>query len=115
MKFLLEARCDLMGWVEAIPYKALNAANIRKFIRKIIYCYSMPVKIVTDNRSKLAKGIPNKLDDLGITIAKISFYNSKLNRLIKVSYISLVNYFKKLSQIGKWVSLVDQALFIEGL
>ncbi|KAL6406203.1 putative gag-pol poly protein [Ilyonectria robusta] len=113
MKFLLEARCNLTGWVEAMPCKALNTANVRKFIRKILYRYGMPVKIVTDNGSELAKGIPEELDDLGITMAKISFYNSKLNRLIEVGHMSLVNYFKKLGRLGKWVGLVDQALFAD--
>ncbi|KAL6399849.1 putative gag-pol poly protein [Ilyonectria robusta] len=113
MKFLLEARCDLTGWVEAMPCKALNAANVRKFIRRILYRYGMPVKIVTDNGSELAKGIPDELDDLGITMAKISFYNSKSNGLIEVGHISLVNYFKKLGRLGKWVGLVDQALFAD--
>ncbi|KAL6406497.1 putative gag-pol poly protein [Ilyonectria robusta] len=113
MKFLLEARCNLTGWVEAMPCKALNTANVRKFIRKILYRYGMPVKIVTDNGSELAKGIPEELDDLGITMAKISFYNSKSNRLIKVGHMSLVNYFKKLGRLGKWVGLVDQALFAD--
>lgn len=113
MKFLLEARCDMTGWIEAMPCKALTAANVRKFIRRIIYRYGMPLKIVTDNGSELAKGIPDELDDLGITMAKISAYNSKSNGLIEVGHVSMVNYFKKLGRLGKWVGLLDQALLAD--
>lgn len=113
MKFLLEARCDMTGWIEAMPCKALTAANVRKFIRRIIYRYGMPLKIVTDNGSELAKGIPDELYDLGITMAKISAYNSKSNGLIEVGHVSMVNYFKKLGRLGKWVGLLDQALLAD--
>lgn len=73
----------------------------------------MPVKIITNNGRELIKGIPNKLDDLGIIISKILFYNSKLNGLIEVGYVSMTNYFKKLRRLGKWVDLVNLALLAD--
>lgn len=115
MKFLLEARCDLTGWIEAMAVSNLTAANVRRFIKRIIYRYGMPVKIVTDNGGELAKGIPNELDDLGIMMSKISFYNSKSNGLIEVGHVSMTNYFKKLGRLGKWVDLVDLALLADRL
>ena len=101
--YLLEARDNLIGFIEAKILSRKIAAIVENFIKRYILLYQgYPYIIVINRGIEFKKKVVKILKSLQIPRVIISPYNSRANRVNKVSYISIVVSLAKVTgSIGK--------------
>lgn len=113
-RYLLEARCDLTGWVEAKPVKKLSSKAMVKFAQSIIYRFGVIVFAVVDGGPEFKKTLTNVLEDLGIKVIPTSGYNPKANGIVEGGHWIISSALSKMSEgRPKWLAYLDQALLTD--
>src|ERR1041385_4195112 len=72
---LLVAVDKFTKWVEAELVSKFDAATMLKFLKKIIYRFSYPHSIITDNGSNLSKGVMQRFfqkEHIGLDITSVA-------------------------------------------
>ncbi len=97
-KYLLEARCDLTGFVVAKPLWKNDADNTKKFLWNQIICeYGMPMKVVVDGGPENREQLKQYCEEIGIKRVVISAYNPAANGAVEVGHASIANMLSKLT------------------
>lgn len=113
-KYLLEARCDLTGWVEAKPVAAINVLAVKRFLANIIGRYGLIPYVVMDGGPEMRGDLDNQLSGLGIKAVRTSGYNPKANGLVEAGHWSLASALAKLARSnGSWHRYLDNALLAD--
>jgi ribonuclease HI len=114
-KYLAEARCDMTGWVEAIPLKKISALALKRFATNLIYRFGMISAAVVDGGPEFKKEFPPILKELGILLITISPYNAKANGVNERGHYSIAMALKKMEKDGKprWYNNLERALFAD--
>jgi hypothetical protein len=113
-KYLLEARCNLTGWIEAEPIRKATILAVRRFIRKLISRYGMIKYLVYDGGPEMRGNLKEALKEIGITGIQISGYNPKANAVNEAGHWTIASSLSKLGgSDGKWHSYLDHALLAD--
>ena len=114
-KYLAEARCDMTGWVEAIPLKKITAKALRRFAANLVYRFGMISVAVVDGGPEFKKEFPPLLEELGIRRIVTSPYNPKANGINERGHYSISMALRKMERKGKprWYDNLERALFAD--
>ncbi|KAI8679254.1 hypothetical protein NCS57_00202800 [Fusarium keratoplasticum] len=114
-KYLAEARCDMTGWVEAIPLKKITAKALRRFAANLVYRFGMISVAVVDGGPEFKKEFPPLLEELGIRQIVTSPYNPKANGINERGHYSISMALRKMERKGKprWYDNLERALFAD--
>jgi hypothetical protein len=114
-KYLLEARCDLTGWVEAKASPVLNVSAVKVFVRDLISRWGVIAVIVVDNGSELQKDFSRTLRSMGARVIPTSAYNPKANGLIEQGHQSLAGFIKRRNpkRLGLWPNDLGNVLLAD--
>jgi hypothetical protein len=111
--FLLEARDDLTGFVEATILPDKSSASVRRFIvRSILLRWGLPLAVVVDGGSEFKKETTTILENMGIRRISISPYNSRANGINEVGHVPIAASLAKMTGgTGKnWRELLPYVL-----
>lgn len=111
--FLLEARDDLTGFVEAEILPDKSSTSVRRFIQaKILLRWGFPLAIVIDGGSEFKREARKIMEDLRIQRISISPYNSRANGVNEVGHIPIAASLAKATDgTGKdWRKLLPYVL-----
>ena len=114
--YLLEARDDLTGFVEAEVLNRKTAAAVETFVkRNILLRWGYPQVVVVDGGSEFKKEAAQILKDLQIPRVVISPYNSRANGVNEVGHISIAAALAKATDgTGKgWRALLPYVVFAD--
>ncbi|XP_022880821.1 uncharacterized protein LOC111398097 [Olea europaea var. sylvestris] len=102
-------------WAEAIPLKEVKKENVADFIRiQIIYQYSVPRHIITDNGKPFCNShINNLCAKFGFKQYNLSMYNAAANGLTMVFNKTLCNLLNKVVSKAKkdWHEKISEVLW----
>lgn len=111
--YLVVARDDFSGWVEAKALSTATSETVSKFLWENVICrHSMFDKLIVDGGAEkkgLAEGLVNKF---GINRIIISAYHPEANCMIERGHQSIVNGLAKMTEggLGKWVDNLSAVL-----
>lgn len=115
-KYLLEARCDLSGFLEAQPMREANSRNVRLFLETHLICrYGLPGIVVVDGGSEFKGELKTACEQLKIARVITSSYNPRANGIVEGGHFSLASSLAKTGD-GKakgWVKRLPVALFAD--
>ena len=99
--FIVEARCDLSGWIEARALASLTAESIAKFLYEDVVCrHGCFPKLVYDGGPE-NKGVVKVLADMyNVRIVLISPYNPPANGAIEVGHRPIKDALSKMTMGG---------------
>ena len=113
-RYLMEARCDATGWVEAMAVAKCDARHMEKFARTIIYRFGVIVVAVIDGGPEMKGKFPVILRDLGSRVVQVSKYNPRANGVVEAGHWSLISAMAKMSEEGhRWFKYLDAALLAD--
>lgn len=85
--YLVEARCDLTGFVIAKPLRVANARNLKKFfVEEILLQFGCPLRVSTDGGPENKAEFAEHLEQLGVLHVQISPYNPRAQGLVEGSH-----------------------------
>ncbi|XP_059310563.1 uncharacterized protein LOC132061903 [Lycium ferocissimum] len=112
--YILAATDYFSKWAEAVALKEVKKENVANFIRvNIIYRFSIPRYIITDNGKPFDNKLMNKICDLfGFKQRKSSTYHAVANGLAEAFNKTLCNLLKKVVSKSKrdWHERMEEAL-----
>ena len=112
--YLLEARCDLTGWVEVSVEKKLNSEVFTRFAKKIIWRFGLMVVAVVDGGPEMKAMFAKVLTDLGVKIVITSAYNPKANGIVEAGHYSITSGLAKMAGLKrKWKKLLGPMLLAD--
>jgi len=96
-RYVLAARCDLSGWLEARKSTTCSSKSWEKFIWEDIFCRWGAIEImVTDNGKDIVKAMRTLRSRYGVNHIRISPYNHRANGVIEKGHFSLRESIMKL-------------------
>ena len=102
-------------WVEAIPLKVANSANIINFIKEhIIYKFGIPQTITTDQGSMFTSGeFEEFATSIGIKLLNYSPYYAQANGQAEASNKTIIKLIKRKidEQPRRWHMMLADALW----
>ena len=112
--YLLEARCDLTGWVEVSPERILNSKVFARFVKKIIWRFGLMRTAVVDGGPEFKAMFIKVLEDLGVKVVPTSAYNPKANGIVEAGHYSITSGLAKMSgPKRKWKKLLGPMLLAD--
>jgi len=114
--YIIAAKDDLTGVVEARALTAANSNEVRKFLWEQIYCrYGAPEHITTDNGSEFKKAFKEITTQLRIPQVTISAYNSQANGVVERGHYILREAIVKACKgnLKHWSEKVPEAVFAD--
>jgi transposase InsO family protein len=111
--FLLEARDDLTGFVEAAILPDKSSLSVQRFIKQtLLLRWGFPLAVVVDGGSEFKGEAQQILKDLNIQRISISPYNSQANGINEAGHIPIASSLAKMTQgTGKnWRELLPYVL-----
>ena len=116
--FLVIARDDLSGWIEARALVSANSMSVAKFIHEEVICrHGCPRSIVIDNGPENQGVTEDLLKYCRIKNLKISSYHPQSNALVERGHADFVNALSKFCLgkpgVEKWPKYVPLALWAD--
>ena len=94
--YMVEARCDLTGYVEAEGLRKANAKSIYSFlVRDIFTRYGVPGIVVVDGGSENKGLVIDLCKAFGVHRTVISAYNARANGIVENGHLSLASILAK--------------------
>ena len=116
MEFLVVARDDLSGWVEARALGKNNSLNVAKFIWEDIICWhGCPERIIID-RGPENKGLTEELlHCYQIRRVQVSAYYAQANGLVEQGHKTVIDALAKMSNKvnSNWVKNLSAVLWAD--
>jgi transposase-like protein len=115
-KYLVIARDDLSGWVEAVGLEKIQAKKISQwFLESWIYRYGAPWTVTVDGGSEFGQQFQKTLKEAGIIIKVTTPYYPEANGMIERGHQSIKDALIKLcGQDGKrWRNYLPLVLFAD--
>jgi len=116
MRYLIEARCDLSGFVEAQPLRAANSKNIASFLEThLVHRYGLPGTVVVDGGTEFKGELKTTCEAMKISRVVTSAYNPRANGIVEGGHYTLASALAKTGkgQAKGWVKRLPVALFAD--
>ena len=111
-KYLVVARDDMSGWVEARALSSKTADQVAKFIWQDIICrHGLFWRLVVDGGGENMKEVIRLLNKMEIQRIQVSAYNPKANGMIERGHGPIKNALSKME--GKWTVNLPAVLFAD--
>ena len=113
-KYLLVARDDLTGWVEAIPLVKLTAASVAKFLlEEWVYRYGSIKTVTVDNGPEFKNEFITAVEKIGAKFRPTTPYYPEANGMIERGHKPLKDTLVKIcgESGGKWREYLPLVLF----
>ena len=115
-RFLVVARCDLSGWVEAKPLCTLSSRAVADFLWKDVICrHGCFGKLVIDGGSENKDAVVELAQRYKVKRVVISAYHPQANGMIERSHKPIVDALLKISDGGStnWVQNLPAVLLAD--
>ena len=99
-RFLVVARCDLSGWVEAKPLRTLSFRAVADFLWEDICRHSCFGKLIIDGGSENKDAVAELAERYGIKKVVVSAYHPQANGMIERGHRPIINALLKMSVGG---------------
>ena len=100
-RFLVVARCDLSGWVQAKPLRTLSSRTVADFLWEDVICrHGCFGKLVIDGHSENKEALAELTRRYGIKRVVVSTYHPQANGLIERGPKPIVDALSKMSDGG---------------
>jgi hypothetical protein len=114
--YMVEARCDLTGFVEAQGLARANAKAIYNFLVRTIFTrYGVPGLVIVDGGSENKGVVIDLCKRFGVQRTVISAYNARANGIVENGHLSLSSILAK-SNGGNskgWMNRLPFALLVD--
>jgi transposase InsO family protein len=115
--FIVFARDDLSGWVEARALKRNTALEVSTFLYEDVICrHGLPRKFVMDNGPENKDITKTLLENYNVKNINISAYHPQLNGLVERRHASVINALAKYCQdrqFRQWNAVLPLALWAD--
>jgi transposase InsO family protein len=104
-KYLIVARDDLSGWVEAAPLVKLTASNVAKFLLEYwVYRYGSIKTVTTDNGSEFKEDFEEAVQKIGAKLIQTTAYYPEANGMVERGHKPIKDTLVKMcgGSGGKW-------------
>ena len=114
-KYILQARCALIGYPEAEALRSESHVTIGRFIKAMLCRWGYIASIVTDNGGPFVKALEWLEKVYGIRHITISGYNSRANGVVEVRHTGVRETLMKMTENNesKWPEALPFALWAE--
>lgn len=115
-KYLVVAREDLSGWLEAKALASVNSAAIAKFLWEDVVCrHGCFGKLVVDGGTENKKHVAAFTKKYGIERVQVSAYHHAANGMVERGHKPIVDAFAKMTDggLGNWVRNLPTVLFAD--
>ena len=115
-KYLVVARDDLSGWIEAVGLEKLLARKIAQWFQDTwIYRFGAPWTVSVDGGSEFGKQFQDTLKSFGITVKVTTPYYPEANGMVERGHQSLKNTLVKLCGTDgkRWRNYLPIVLFAD--
>jgi hypothetical protein len=115
-KYMIEARCDLTGFVEAQGLAKASSANVADFLTRHIFCrYGVPGIMIVDGGSENKGDVADLCKRFGVNRVVISAYNARANGIVENGHLSLSAILAKTNggQAKGWMIRLPFALLVD--
>jgi hypothetical protein len=113
-KYLIVARDDLSGWVEAAPLVKLTASNVAKFLLEYwVYRYGSIKTVTTDNGSEFKEDFEEAVQKIGAKLIQTTAYYPEANGMVERGHKPIKDTLVKMcgGSGGKWREYLPLVLF----
>jgi hypothetical protein len=115
-KYLVVARDDLSGWIEAVGLEKIQAKKIAQWFQESwIFRYGAPSLVVVDGGSEFGKQFQESLKELGIEVKTTTPYYPEANGMVERGHQALKDTLVKLCGTDgkKWRNFLPLVLFAD--
>lgn len=115
-KFIVDARDDFSGWLEAKALKRKTAANVAKFLWTDLICrYGCIIQITTDNGTEFKDAVEILLKKYRIKLVHSAPRHPEGNEMIERGHRTWIESIWKLCgrEKGQWVRYVNDAIMAD--
>ena len=115
-RYLVVARCDLSGWVEAKPLRTLSSKAVAEFLWEDVICrHGCFGKLVIDGGSENKEAVAELTRRYGIKRVMVSAYHPQANGMIERGHKPIVDALSKMSDEGSnnWVRNLPAVLWAD--
>ena len=115
-RFLVVARCDLSGWVEAKPLRTLSSRAVADFLWKDVICrHGCFGKLIINGGSENKDTVAELAERYGIKRVVVSAYHPQANGMIERGHKPIVDALSKMSVGGStnWVRNLPAVLWAD--
>ncbi|POV99521.1 hypothetical protein PSHT_13498, partial [Puccinia striiformis] len=115
-KYLVVARDDLSGWVEAVGMEAIKAKKIAAwFMENWVYRFGVPLTVVVDGGSEFGQEFQNCLIEAGAKVKVTTPYYPEANGMIERGHQAIKDTLAKLCENNgkKWKHYLPLVLFAD--
>ena len=105
-RFLMVARCDLSGWVEAKPLRTLSSRAVADFLWEDVICrHGCFRKLIIDGGSENKEAVAELARRYKVKRVVVSAYHPQANGMIERGHEPIVDALSKMSDGGStnWV------------
>ena len=115
MKYLLDARCNFSGWIEARPVPTTSATHVISFLEDVLSRHGGVYRVVADNGSVGCYAVREFLASRGIELRTCLPYNPRGNSVVERGHRDLINAIMRLSlaQRCEWTTILPAALWAD--
>ena len=115
-RFLVVARCDLSGWVEAKPLRTLSSRAVADFLWEDVICrHGCFGKLIIDGGSENKDAVAELTRRYGVKRVVVSAYHPQANGMIERGHKPIVDALSKMSDRGStnWVRNLPAVLWAD--
>jgi hypothetical protein len=115
-KYLVVARDDLSGWVEAVGLEQIKAKKIAEwFLENWIHRYGVPLTVVVDGGSEFGQELQHALTQVGSTVKVTTPYYPEANGMVERGHQPIKDTLVKLCETDgkKWRNYLPLVLFAD--
>ncbi len=115
-QFLVVARCDLSGWVEAKLLRTLSSRAVADFLWEDVICrHGCLGKLIIDGRSENKEAVAELGRRYKVKRIVISAYHPKANGMMERGHKPIVDALSKMSDRGStnWVRNLPAVLWAD--
>ena len=115
-RFLVVARCDLSGWVEAKPLRTLSSRAVADFLWEDVICrHGCFGKLIIDGGSENKDAVAELARRYGVKRVVVSAYHPQANGMIERGHKPIVDALSKMSDGGStnWVQNLPAVLWAD--
>jgi transposase InsO family protein len=113
-KYLIVARDDISGWLEAAPLVKLTSSNVAKFLLEYwVYRYGSIKTVTTDNGAEFEKEFVKAVQKIGAKLVLTSPYYPEANAMVERGHKTIKDTLVKMcgQSGGKWREYLPLVLF----
>ena len=113
-RYLVVARCDLSGWVEAKPLRTLSSRAVADFLWEDVICrHGCIEKLIIDGGSENKEAVAELTRKYGIKRVVVSAYHPQANGMMERGHKPIIDALSKMSDGGStnWVRNLPTVLW----